>query len=292
MTLQALQKEFFRSSGKRIAPEDFFILLSAATKKEKAFLLAHPEFILDEKMLSLAKDFFFRRHKHEPVAYILGKKEFFGRDFYVNQSTLIPRPETEELVEHALAKIAAPEVSGEVDIVDVGTGCGAIILSLAHTLPKTKVGFTPHLFGIDTSGKALLVAQKNYEKDIPSIPVSFLNGSMLSPYVSLRSPSRSLIVLANLPYLKEALYKNTEPDVHLYEPKNALLSDKEGLAHYRELLSELALFRTQKKLWCFLEISPEQGTLLTRAVSENFPAASPQILQDLSGRDRFVFFEA
>lgn len=102
MTIGELQKEFLPSS---LAPEDFFVLLSAVTGKDKAFLLAHPEHDLDAETEARTREYFARRLKREPVAYIVGHKEFYGRDFLVTPDTLIPRPETELIIELILDKI-------------------------------------------------------------------------------------------------------------------------------------------------------------------------------------------
>ncbi len=106
MTIQGLQNIFLRSGSCRIAPEDFFVLLAYATDKDKTFLLAHPEYELDEMIITTVETYFTRRLKHEPVAHITGHKEFYGRDFIVTKDTLIPRPETEHIIERVLDEIS------------------------------------------------------------------------------------------------------------------------------------------------------------------------------------------
>ena len=284
ITVALLQKEILPV----LAPEDFFILLSHATGKEKTFLLAHPEYILDEKTHALAESFFARRRKHEPVAYIIGEKEFYGLSFQVNKETLIPRPETEILVENALALIPSLK-STDIDIVDVGTGSGAIILSLAHALSEKKLPSHIKLYGSDISERALHVAKENQKRQQTKLPVQLLQGNLLEPYTLLKEKSKTLLVLANLPYLSHALYSSTIPDVQNYEPKSALISENAGLAHSFELLSQLTALKDTEKIFCFFEISPEQTSSFVQHITETIPSLSYEVQTDLSGRDRFLF---
>src|SRR3989344_838663 len=188
MTVTELQKMFLPA----IAPEDFFILLAHATKKKKVFFLAHPEYALDPKDEPLARDYFRRRLKHEPIAYIVGHKEFYGYDFLVTQDTLIPRPETEQLVDLTLDRIRNQE-SGirnkekNTHIIDVGTGSGNIIIAIAAELKKSHPQFTIHnsqltLLATDISKRALAVAKNNAKAhDVDQI-ITFLHGNLLTPY--------------------------------------------------------------------------------------------------------------
>ncbi len=166
------------------------ILLAHALGLSRAQLLAWPERSLSPAELEGAKGILDRRLKREPTAYILNRKEFYGRDFYVDRRVLIPRPETELLVERALA--VARGLGGEVMIAEVGTGSGAVAISLALELPRAR------LFALDISPEALEVAGINSQKYGVEGQVRLIQGDMLSPL-----PGPVHIVVANLPYVPD-----------------------------------------------------------------------------------------
>ncbi|MBP9698131.1 MAG: peptide chain release factor N(5)-glutamine methyltransferase [Candidatus Moranbacteria bacterium] len=286
-TLHELKKTFLPA----LAPEDFFILLAEATGKEKVFLLAHPEYELSTKEQEKAAQYLERRLKHESVASIVGHKEFYGREFRVTKDTLIPRPETELLIERLLYKIATEQetTNGMVDIIDIGTGSGNIIITLAREtkilLPKNHIRF----FALDISSAALTVAEKNATIQHVKESVTFLHSDLLKNFSPSPEKNRHCVIAANLPYLSIEIYNASDPDVRDYEPKSALVSGHDGLDHYRRLLKELRKLLTRYiSLTVFFEISPEQSTLLKEIIQENFPQASLTLFQDLTGRDRLI----
>lgn len=299
MTLGELQKTYLSSSSEvRIAPEDFFILLAHTTKKEKIFLLAHPEYVLSGQEESTVKDFFKRRLKHEPIAYITGYKEFYGYDFRVTRDTLIPRGETELLVELVLNRISnlesgiSVQKENTIEIVDIGTGSGNIIISLAKTLlsrfknQDSRFAF----YASDISLGALAIAKGNATRNHVLQNITFLHGDLLQPYLEEKLPSLDqIIITANLPYLSASIYADTTEDVHDFEPETALVSDQDGLDHYYRLLREVKDIRSQlKEVTLFLEISPEQTIPLTGTISSLFPKASIVVHKDLADKDRLV----
>lgn len=298
MDAGSLQKLFsMPSSGPRLAPEDFFVLLAHATGKSKTFLLAHPEYALDAETEAKAQDYFTRRAQHEPVAYITGHKEFYGRDFLVTPDTLIPRPETEHLVERAIADLRlkiADWKSGpkkKIAVADVGTGSGNIIISIASELAEKNLQseicnlkFTFH--AVDTSCAALTIAEKNAKKHNVDDIISFREGSLLEPIFPELKAADGIIIAANLPYLSEEIYQSSADDVKAFEPESALVSDQAGLGHYYRLLDQTAILG--KPTLLFLEISPEQSPVIKRYLAERFPQTEASIRQDLSGRDRIV----
>jgi release factor glutamine methyltransferase len=295
MTVEELRRKFLSSSSEtRIAPEDFYVLLSHVTGKSREFLLAHPEYELDAEAETQTRAYFTRRIAHEPISYIIGKKEFYGRDFLVTPDTLIPRPETELLVELALGKIESRK--GKILIADIGTGSGAIIIALASELKKrnTKYGIrnTKYDFhATDISSAALNIAKKNAEHHSIANEISFHEGNLILPIEKYFDDVDEIVLLANLPYLSELLYKSTRLDVHDYEPQSALESGYDGLDHYRALFQ---IMHTQglseKKCSVFCEISPEQSTAIRKIFQLIFPGAKSDTYQDLSSHDRVAFF--
>ncbi len=282
-TVQELQKKFLPA----LAPEDFFVLLTHTTNTSKIFLLAHPEYILTEEMNRHTLNAFERRLKREPVAYIAGHKEFYGRDFQINHSTLVPRPETEVMIEIVLETASKHVPSIPVDIIDLGTGSGNIIITLACELPSlfpaTHFSFT----GTDISSQALLKAKENAEHHGKTSIITFLESDLLKNIPSPQKKNHSCIITANLPYLSTDIYNESDSDVRDYEPRSALESGTLGLDHYERLLKEIKSFSSSFfSTTLFLEISPEQAPLIKKTIAREFPQSSLTFFDDLSGRAR------
>ncbi|MDQ4076199.1 MAG: peptide chain release factor N(5)-glutamine methyltransferase [Chloroflexota bacterium] len=219
-----------------------------------------------------------RRKRGEPVAYILGKKEFYGRDFMVDQRVLIPRPETEELVDRCLDTlegIPAPRVA------DIGTGSGAIAVTLVAEHNDLVVVAT------DVSAEALSVARENARRYGVAGRIDFREGSLLEPLFDL--PPFDLIV-ANLPYVGTDELELLEPDVREYEPYTALFAGPEGLdlfpAFFKQLRDNTVL---KPEGVVLLEIGYAQGAALARLARSYFPEARTiAVHKDLAHHDRFV----
>ena len=279
MTVATLQKKYLPL----LAPEDFFLLVAHATKKEKVFLLAHPEYELTAEVLEQVEELLKRRLKHEPVAYIVGHKEFYGRQFLVTPHTLIPRPETELLVE-AVLKVASKQKENTA-ILDIGTGSGNIIITLASELSQNKNFF----YGVDISPLTLTTAKKNAVRNNVKTKINFLESDLLENFSPHQIKNHHLIITANLPYLSHEIYNASESDVRDYEPITALISERAGLDHYLRLLPQLrTLSQHALSMTFFFEISPEQSQEITREIEKIFPTATLATLQDLSGRDRLI----
>lgn len=285
MTVQELQKLFLPT----VAPEDFFLLLVHATGKEKVFLLAHPEYELPTEAEKKAREFLARRLKHEPVAYITGHKEFYGRDFHVTRDTLIPRPETELMIEQVLTLFHTNTPLSQADIIDLGTGSGNIIITLAKEISEAYPTSNIRYHALDISPNAIVVATKNAERHGIKERIAFLHSNLLENFSLPQEKNRHAVIVANLPYLSHDIYQGSDADVRDYEPQSALESGEDGLDHYRRLLLELKnLACPDHTITLLLEISPEQTLELTREIQSIFPDVTLLTLQDLSGRDRLI----
>ncbi len=292
---------------------DLELIIAHAIGKSREFVLTHPEHNLVKSQKSKVKKYLERRINHEPLAYILGEKEFYGLKFKVDKNTLIPRPETEMMVDLVIQKISTNHKLQTTNIIDVGTGSGNIIIALAHKLFSSrhsresgnpeknniagsciKCGMT--LFGIDISKEALKIAKRNAKLNKVSKKIKFLHGNLLNPII--RNPkfnppagghNSKFIILANLPYLSPKIYASCSPDIKKFEPKTALLSQKEGLSHYENLLKSLAVSHWSL-VSVFMEISPEQKDKINKFIKKYFPSASWRTKitfhKDLSGRWR------
>ena len=193
---------------------DSEILLSKILNKSREKILVNLDQKLNSRNILKFKKYIRRRSKYEPVAYILGEKEFWSKKFIVNKDTLIPRPETELLVEKLVKLFKGKKIS----ILDIGTGSGCIILSLLSNLEKS-VGL-----GVDVSNKAILIANKNAKRHELSNRVKFLNKS----FESIFSKKFDLIV-SNPPYIERKNIKNLSEDIKRFEPIMALDGGNDGL---------------------------------------------------------------
>ncbi|MFQ6122257.1 MAG: peptide chain release factor N(5)-glutamine methyltransferase [Dehalococcoidales bacterium] len=209
-----------------------------------------------------------RRQSGEPTAYITGHREFYGLDFYVDPRVLIPRPESESLVEKALDLAHQRSIA---TIAEIGTGCGAIAISLAVHLPEAKI------YATDISAAALKVALSNCQKHGVANRICLLQGNMLDP---LSEPVD--LIVANLPYVKESELPPTS-----FEPVLALDGGLEGLEKIRQLCYQ-ANSKLRPQGCLLLEIGQGQRKAVTTFLHSLFPLARIEVTSDLSGIDRVV----
>ena len=212
-----------------------------------------------------------RRLSHEPTAYIIGHREFYGLDFYINPHVLIPRPESELLVEMALSLAQNHRVT---TIADIGTGCGAIAINLALHSSQTKI------YATDISASALKIALINCKKHGVVNRICLLQGDMLDPL-----PEPVDLIVANLPYVKKAeLLRTSQAEA---EPLLALNGGSDGLQKIRQLCRQI-----NNKLhpagYLLLEIGQGQGRAVTTLLHSLFPYAKIEVVPDLGGTERVV----
>ncbi len=279
MTVAELKQEVILKQ--EVSLEDFFVLLAFVSGKSKTFLFAHEELSLSKEQSTHLQDLLKRRALHEPVSYLTGSREFFGREFLVTPDTLIPRPETELMVEEVLDQVKNTDLSHT--FIDIGTGSGAIILTLAQEL--TSIGRTAQYLALDISDEALQVAKKN-KSAFGDTQVQFLQSDLLISVPEIYQHD-NLIFLANLPYVPEEQYRNAMPDVILYEPALALVSGRDGLDHYRRLISELAS-RKLESFTLYLEIDPSQTMVLQKLIHNTFADGKLEVIKDLQNHDRII----
>lgn len=216
-----------KSAGIATARLDALVLLEDELKKDKSYLLSHPEEELNLKSLSKLNKQVQKRAKHEPLSYIRGKSEFYGREFLVNKHTLEPRPETETMVEQLLDLANRQQITAKSLIIDVGTGSGCIAITAKLELPGTKI------YATDISSKCLGIARINSMN--LNAEISFHRGDLLGalPTNVLNSP---LLILANLPYVPNKYSINKAAK---NEPKIAIFGGEDGLDIYRRLFAQL-----------------------------------------------------
>ena len=270
---------------------DCDLIIAHTLMKERTFVLAHPEHIPTQKQYEQISSLIKRRETGEPLAYVLGTKEFYGYDFNVTPDTLIPRPETELIIDLVIAHTKESSHTAQKIFIDVGTGSGNIIITLAKQLGENKLGTdTDTLIATDISPKALTIAKKNAKKHNVDKTISFLEGNLLTP-VKI-SPSASLVIIANLPYvdtaIKDTLLHREESQGLAYEPPEALWSPDHGLAHYKELLVQTKELTKHNRfpLTNYYEINPDQKDLLQNEILARFPTATTTFHKDLANKWR------
>jgi release factor glutamine methyltransferase len=259
---------------------DAQLLLSHVLHVERSTLYAYPERELtpaqEQQFLALIE----RRAQDEPVAYLVGHKEFYGLDLIVDRRVLIPRPETELLVETALHVCRQKITAGSTPVVaDIGTGSGAIPIALAVNEPRL-----PYLYAIDISSDALAVASLNCQRHHVQQRVRLLQGDLIAPL-----PEPVDVLTANLPYVGTNETALLTPDVHDYEPHLALFSGPEGLDHIKRLLTNVATSNTLKaEAVILLEIGYQQRERLTQVIEILWPRAKLNVYKDYAGWDRVL----
>ena len=256
---------------------DAQVLLSKVTGLDRTGLLLKEEVVLTDEQQQQYKNLLDRRAWGEPVAYLTGSKEFMGLDFVVSPAVLIPRPDTELMVETALAFLQS-QGEGACLAADVGTGSGAIAVSLANYLPGLQV------YAIDLSPDALAIAGQNAILHQVDRRVTLLQGNLLQP-ISLELSGRLNVITANLPYIPSGEIAGLMSDVKDYEPHLALDGGCDGLDLYRLLLPQAYNLLKPGGL-LLMEIGPGQGEAAKKMLPEERWQA--EIKLDLACRERLV----
>lgn len=268
-------EEYFTKAGIDTPRLDGEVLLCHVLKKERIHLYVHFDQPLTKEELAQYKMCIKERVQHKPVAHIVGHKEFMGLDFKVNEATLIPRPDTEILVEAVISRLKTGQ-EGLGTIADIGTGSGAICLSLLNYLPDLKA------VTVDISPEAIEVAKENAELLDLSDRVEFCHGDMLEP---IRDRKFTAIV-SNPPYIPEDDIDGLEPDVRDFEPISALVAGPDGLDFYRRLVAEAGNMIDDDGFLA-LEIGINQAEAL-KALGQEHGWGRCEIVKDLAGIDRVV----
>ncbi len=277
------------------------ILLSNTLKKPREFILAHLETQLSKSQINNFKFKITQRSKGEPIAYITGHKEFYSLDFHVNKNVIIPRPETELMVEEALKIIKEKTI-----IIDVGTGCGCIIIALAKILnqkskipgraPQSGAGKNQKFLATDISNPALTIARKNAKSHKVDKNITFLSGYLLEPIIyrlKILNLKPKIVIMANLPYLTSTQIKYS-PTIQ-YEPKIALSAGTNGLKYYRQLFKQvkyiIQIFNNASSITIFCEIDPSQTIKIKQLAKNILPQCKYKIKKDLKGHNRLFIIE-
>jgi release factor glutamine methyltransferase len=281
------------------------LLLAFVLRKSKEFLFMNSGYSLSANQLISLSALVKRRLRGEPMAYILGYKDFYGLGFKVNRSVLIPRPETEWVVDRVIARSQATKQSNQrkrlprpsaalgvrndtLKILDLGTGSGCIIISLAKALSAKRLGLRVKLYASDISSAALKVAKQNakdhthtstYECGVKFVRSDLLNGIKINPD----------IIIANLPYGWSEWKNNTSAETKglKFEPKKALFTGENGLKSIRRLLQQIAGLKQKPKL-VYLEFDPRQKFAIWALIKKFLPGSKVKFYKDYNNFWRYV----
>jgi len=237
--------------------------------------------LLDGYELTKVDAYVTRRALREPLQYILGTQEFCGLEFDVNPAVLIPRPETELLVQEVIRRLPR---GGRPTLVDVGTGSGCVAVTLARALPSARI------YATDLSVQALATAKRNALRHGVDSAICWLEGDLLAPLTGGPCDGAVTAIVANPPYIRESEWNSLQPEVSSYEPRMALVAGATGTELHERLLNEAASFLAPGGLLA-MELGQGQSADL-RAKIETMPVyTSVDILSDEAGIDRIVIVE-
>ena len=278
-TLLNKTTKFFKEKNIPNPRLDAEVLLADLLDMERIKLYVNFDYPLTKDELTEYRERVVRRAKREAVSYITGHKEFMSLDFEVEKGVLIPRPETELLVENILDYFEEEEIEAP-NIVEVGPGSGAIMISLGHYLPKAKI------LGIDISQKAVKLTRKNIKKHELEDRLKVNKGDLLQPLLKRDTQNVDLVV-SNPPYISDEDMENLQPEVKK-EPKLALAGGKDGLEVYKKLIPQAGSVLKKGGLLA-LEIGYDQGDRLKKFINESGEYKDVEIKEDYNGKDRMIF---
>ena len=251
-------------------------MLRRACDFTQAQLLANHAEQLPEGASRLLEHLLSRRASREPLAYILGEKEFYGRNFQVERRVLIPRPETELLID-LCTQFAEQHHLQQPSICDIGTGSGVIAITLAHEIPNAKITAT------DISHEALTLAESNAAKHGVNVQFAIEDATQYLPLADFD------IVVSNPPYIKSSALETLQPEVRDWEPRQALDGGPDGMDVLQPLIQSLPnLLRKNGPTAAFIEIDPPVAETCLKTAHDVLPHAETQIHLDFAGLERVL----
>ncbi|MBW1965336.1 MAG: peptide chain release factor N(5)-glutamine methyltransferase [Deltaproteobacteria bacterium] len=268
------------------------ILLAHLLGKERIWFYLHPEFLIEDHVNKQYVALVERRAMHEPTAYILEQREFWSLPFRVTRDTLIPRPETELIVEISLA-LVKQERWHRPFILDLGTGCGILAITLACEIPEAA------LVATDRSFLALIVAYQNAKRFGVKSRVNLVQADWIKPFksceTSISPPEKGIasakqgfhLVVSNPPYVANKDKRLLAKEIFKYEPEGSLFSGKDGLEDIEKLIKAVPQV-LRKEAWFICEIGHDQGEQVIQMIRDTGMYKCIEIRKDLSGKDRVL----
>ena len=272
--------------GKEEVQTFFFMLTEYYNAIKRIDLALNTDLTIEDDFVLKYESALEALKNHEPIQYIIGQTEFYGLPFYVNENTLIPRPETEELVElilsntYANSQLEIIEGNNQFNILDIGTGTGCIAISLAKQLPNANVS------AIDVSAKALEMANKNAQ--LNQVDIDFIENDILKICNSeLDSATKFDIIVSNPPYVRQLEKQQMQDNVLNHEPHLALFVEDENPLIFYRAITQFATKNLKPNGELYFEINEYLGKEMI-ALLEQFDFKNIQLKQDLFGKDRMI----
>jgi len=257
------------------------LLLAKSVNLSREGLYAHLHRASEEEEKEKLERFVKKRVAGEPLQYILGYQEFWSIPFKVDPRVLIPRPETELLVEQSLFILRKVCLERSPRVLEIGTGSGAIAISLATEASDLLVVAT------DISGEALFLARENARSAGVLSRIQFVHGDLFGPFRRMQGREPFDLILSNPPYVRLSEIQNLPTEIRTYEPLVALNGGEDGMAFYRDILLQTA-FYVRRGGWVLLEVGEGQGKAVSAMIEEEGSFLPPERIRDFSGIERVV----
>lgn len=283
MEINELLKLGVKELGKReyLDPiSESIIILSYLQNVDKSYIYTHGNEEVNREIVDKFLDFIEKRKEGWPLSYILKEKEFYGLNFYIEEGVLVPRPDTEILVEWIINKVNEEFKNEYLDIVELGTGSGCIALTLAYYLENIKI------FAVDIDDKALKVAKINRDKFKLNNKVKFYKGDLFNGIKTLQLEGKVDIIVSNPPYIPTEDISKLQIEVRKHEPKNALDGGESGFSYYEKIVPDSKEYLKREGILA-VEIGYNQGIYVKRLFNEN-GFKDIYIIKDFQGLDRVV----
>jgi len=274
-------RQMLGQAGIESVRQEAFWIVEHVLRLPAHHVIADRDRLLSHTELLAARGLIRRRVGREPLQYILGTQEFCGLEFAVNQAVLIPRPETELLVEYVAQRIP---VERQATIIDIGTGSGCIAVAIARLRPRARVIAT------DLSGPSLDVARQNATRHAVCDRITWLEGDALSPLVNQRLEGAIDVIVSNPPYIAEDDWAVLQPEVRLFEPRGALVAGPHGTELHERLLGESGRYLVPGGA-LIMEIGAGQARAMRRIVDQTPGYRFHRLVYDAAGLERVVIVE-
>lgn len=261
---------------------DAQLIMEYVLKKDRLYIYTHMTENLKEENIKIYFELIEKRNLGYPIQYIIKKQEFMGLEFYVSEGVLVPRQDTETLIENLIEESKKKQflVKEQIEILDLGTGSGAITLALAHYLKNSKVK------SVDISEDALKIAKQNAKNFELDNRVEFIKASMLEKIDEIEGDKFDIIV-SNPPYIPKKDIEALQTEVSVYEPRIALDGGEDGLDFYRHIVENAYRFMKEISILAF-EIGHNQGDDLKEMIEKTGEYEEVKVIKDLAGHDRVV----
>lgn len=269
---------------------DVKVLLFNAMEKGSAFVYSHPQHLITNAQYSKFRRYIRRRKKGEPIAYIVGHKEFYGFRFTLNKNVLIPRPESEWLVEKGIEFLSRlPAVGYQLSALDMGTGSGCLAIALSKSILNTKyrIPNTVNIYAVDFNKRGLAIAKKNARRHKPE-KIVFLKSDLFS---NCRINNKIFdLMIANLPYVPFDDSVTAKNPI-FFEPQDAIFAGNNGMAVIKQFLID-AKSRLSPTGAILIELDPRNANSLFNFAKKTYRKAKINLEKDLAGLNRYLIIES